>query len=216
MYSTAGYCAMKNHFNDLYRGAYKRSNGLEMIRNIYKDMFSHKINLYNIVETHINVGDNCVDTIVSLVGPKPDDYIPTGLVRYYKLTGIVNIIPEHYVEDGITKETFKDYLNIVYSSMSNVVRFDNFWLPDAETPDNPFTVYIKSCPFYYTFHHVMECMPNVVVEEELRTLLMKHLVSEDEEADAVLNSISNNKFSCRMEDVYKTMTVNSTIDLFRW
>lgn len=217
MYLTTGYCTMKNHFNELYRGAYKKSNGLEMIRNMYKEMFSKKLGRYDIYETRINVGDNLVDTIVSFVGPKSEDgYLPTGLVRYYKNTGVVNFIPDSYLNDGVSKETFRSYINIIYNAMSNIVRFDNFWLPDKEAVDNPFSVYIKSCPFYYTFHHAMECMPEVVDEEAFRIILSKYLVSDDEEIDEILNSISGNKCSSRMEDVYKVMTASNTVDLFRF
>ncbi len=216
MFSTSGYSTMKNHFNELYRGAYKKSNGLEMIRNIYKDMFSKKIGMYDVYESSINTDTNPVDTIVSLVGPRPEDYIPSGLIRYYKRTGVVNIIPNTYLDEGITKETFKSYINIVYNAMNNIVRFDNLWLPDREAADNPFSVFIKSCPFYFTFHHAMECIPEMIVEEEFKNLLLKNLVSDDEEADAILNSISGNKCSNKMEDIYKIMTVSNSVDLFRF
>ena len=208
------YIALKEHFDRLIIGSHYHSNGLEQIRDVYRYAFGQKIHIYDVYQTSLRERNNCINKIISLVGPANDD-IKTGIIPCLDDIACVNIFNNDYFK-GITTENIDDYVIDVYIAMTNVMIADPMYnVSDAIARANPYCAFIKLCPFYFTYHHILDTNPDIIGYcKSFRNILEKYICKNDEDIDKVLESICTRKFSSDFEDIYSTMTCNNTVELF--
>ena len=206
------YSILKQHFDKLiYGGGYPINNGLEPIRDSYERAFNRKINLFDVYETKFRLHTNPLSGIVTLVGPEQDD-VPSGIIGCYNNVFSVNILPDSIFR-GINPENGFEYINTVYNAMENVVQMDTFHVSDTMAWRNPYLVFIKCCPFYFTYHHIRDSQPQLMDDYIFKKFLERYIVANDEDIDVVYDSVKNSKFSADSDIIYKTMTVGNKVEL---
>ena len=123
----------------------------------------------------------------------------------------VNIFSDNIFK-GISPSEVSGYVVSVYSAMQNIVMMDRFFAPDSVARKNPYMTFIKACPFYFTYHHAKECIPEALNGPLFHNLLEKYIIANDD-TDKVLESISSTKYSANVEDIYYTITCKNTVEL---
>ena len=209
------YITLKHHFDKLLCGGYQQNyygSGFEPIRDTYERAFGRKINLFDVYQTALAIPHNPINRLITLIGPNNCDDIPTGIMMSGSEITCVNTFTEDIFK-GIPESEAGSYINSVYESMENVIVMDRFYADDHTARRNPYMIFIKSCPFYFTYHHIKECAPHLLKKDIFMTLLEKYIAT-GEDAEKVLESISTNKSSQDSELIYATMTCKNTIELF--
>lgn len=210
------YVALKHHFDKLLCGGYQQNfygSGFEPVRDTYERAFGKKINLFDVYQTALGIPHNPINRLITLIGPNGSDLdIPTGIMMSGSEITCVNALTEDIFK-GIPEKDASIYVNAVYQSIQNVIMMDRFYADDRTARENPYMIFIKACPFYFTFHHIKECAPHLLKEKVFLTILEKYIAT-GEDADKILESISSVKFSPDSEIIYSTMTCKNSVDLF--
>lgn len=210
-----GYAVLKMHFDQLFtKGHY--GNGLEQIRDVYKFAFDTKIHLYDIHQTNFRVNNNPISRIVTLIGPKNDE-LHTGIIPCIDSINSVNIFDKKYLM-GLTEDNVVDYAEEVYMAMHNVLSADPMYnLPDGIVVDNPYLIFLRCCPLYFTYNHILTVDHDLIdkcADIFIDFLERRGICYSAEEAKKVLNSMATNKYSTTFEGIYSTLTCKNTVKLF--
>lgn len=211
----ATYEILKHHFDNLILGGYPKSNYLEPIRDSYRTMFNATpINQFDIYSTRIGTPNNPIKVINSFVGD--DDKvmdIPHGIMPCGDHIVYSDVHSSEIFKPTITVGTLSEYINNVYHSMLDIVRMDRLYPSDKMASTHPYLAYLKSSPFYFTYHHCAKCFPNADMSDVFKTLLEKYIVS-GEDLEAVYKSVSNSRYNPNPENIFAAMSVCGEIPLF--
>lgn len=204
------YAALKKHFDRLINGEFLQNTGLEPIRDTYADCFGKPINLYEVYQSRIIEPNNPVSSILTLVGPDNDD-IPTGLMWDNKDKVSVNLFDEDQINYGVGESEIEGYIKNVYESMRNITVNDRFYRSGFGVGEDPYRVFISLVPFYFTYHHVNDCLSHVMVKKPFIELLEKYIMVKDCNVEAIYDSVSKAGYSDEIEDIYKAITDQNKI-----
>lgn len=210
--ATTGYVALKDHFDRFIKGAY-RGNGLERIRDVYEDAFGKKINLYDVYQSSLRVSNNAINGIITLVGPS-DDNIKTGIMPCGGDLVSVSVLSADYLK-GINASNIDSYVMEIFAAMKVIVFGDNLAnnLNDKIARNIPYCAFLRMCPFYFTFHHINTCFPDMIGASAFSDILEKYFCGE-EDIEKIMKSLCSRKYDPSFEGIYSTMTCNNTVDLF--
>lgn len=210
-----GYAILKTHFDQLFtKGHY--GNGLEHIRDVYRFAFDTKINLYDVHQTSFRVANNPISRIVTLIGPRNDE-LQKGIIPCIDSISCVNFFDKKYLM-GLTEDNIVDYAGEVYAAMDNVLSADPMYnLPDGVIVDNPYLIFLRCCPLYFTYHHILTTDPDLIgkcTDTFTDFLERRGICDSTEEAKNVIRSIATSKYSTTFEGIYSTLTCKNTVKLF--
>lgn len=210
-----GYAILKTHFDTIFEKA-KHGTGYEHIRDTYEKAFGTQINLYNIHTTKLSISNNPISKITTFIGPKNDD-LKKGIIPSIDSINSVNILDKRYLM-GLTDDTIANYVEDIYMAMDNVMTADPLYnLPDSTVIDNPYLIFLRCCPLYFTYHHIAYVDPNMVpkcAQIFIDHLERKGICDSTEEAEKVLESMASTRYSTTFEGIYSTLTCNNTVQLF--
>ena len=210
-----GYAVLKTHFDKLFVGGYP-GNGLEQLRDVYQFAFNTKINLFDIYQTNLRVGNNPISKIVTLVGPANDD-IKRGIIPCIDSVNCVSVFDKNYLR-GLTEDNIASYVKAVYMAMDNIMCADPLYnIPDGTVIDNPYLIFLRCCPFYFTYHHILHVDPDMIYRCNdifIDWLERRAICDSVEEAQKVLESMATTKYSTTFEGIYSTLTCKNTVQLF--
>ena len=210
-----GYAILKTHFDTIFEKA-KHGTGYEHIRDTYEKAFGTQINLYNIHTTKLSISNNPISNITTFIGPKNDD-LKKGIIPSIDSINSVNILDKRYLM-GLTDDTIANYVEDIYMAMDNVMTADPLYnLPDSAVIDNPYLIFLRCCPLYFTYHHIAYVDPDMVpkcAQIFIDHLERKGICDSTEEAEKVLESMASTRYSTTFEGIYSTLTCNNTVQLF--
>lgn len=210
-----GYAFLKTHFDTIFQNA-KHGTGYEHIRDTYQKAFGTQINRYSIHSTRLSVNNNPVNMITTFIGPKNDD-LKKGIIPSIDSIHCVNIFDKQYLM-GLAEDNIASYVEDVYMAMDNVMTADPLYnLPDGIIIDNPYLIFLRCCPLYFTYHHIAYVDPDMI--PKCAQIFIDHLERQGicdstEEAEKVLESMASTKYSTTFEGIYSTLTCNNTVQLF--
>lgn len=210
-----GYAVLKTHFDTIFRSA-KLGTGYEHIRDTYHKAFGMQINRYSIHTTKLSVSNNPIGKITTFVGPKNDD-LKKGIIPSIDSINCVNIFDKQYLM-GLNDDNIAAYVEDVYIAMDNVLMADPLYnMPDRAVIDNPYLIFLRCLPLYFTYHHIAYVDPDMI--PKCAKIFIDHLERQGicdstEEAEKVLESVISTKYSTTFEDIYSTLTCNNTVQLF--
>lgn len=210
-----GYAILKTHFDSIFLSA-RSGNGLEQLRDVYKKAFNTKINLYDIHQSNLRVSNNPISKIVTLIGPKNDE-IKKGIIPCIDSINCVSLLDKKYFM-GLNEDNISNYVEDIYMAMDNIMCADPLYnLPDSAVIDNPYLIFLRCCPFYFTYHHIAYVDYDMI--GRCRDIFIDHLersaiCDSTEEAEKVLDSMATNNYSTTFEGIYSTLTCKNTVQLF--
>lgn len=210
-----GYAILKTHFDTIFQSG-KIGTGYEHIRDTYHKAFGTQINLYDIHTTKLSVANNPISKITTFIGPKNDD-LKKGIIPSIDSINCVNILDKQYLM-GLTDDSIASYVEDIYMAMDNVMTADPLYnLPDGVVIDNPYLIFLRCCPLYFTYHHIAYVDPDMIpkcAQIFIDHLERKGICDSTEEAEKVLESMASTKYSTTFEGIYSTLTCNNTVQLF--
>lgn len=215
------YFILKEHFDNLLKGRFPRSTGMEPIRDTYEESFGMNINLLDVYQTNVSIKNNPMHGIITLVGPeKEDTIIPTGFIST-RNSDVFYI--NHLTEDIFMQNTDNEkyYINSVFNTIRDIIKRDRFYEPSEELArKNPHCVLLYVYPFYLTFHHIAHTWPEALKEKYFYNILESWYtdITRDSEynksiIDKCLESIYQSKYTTNPNQVYSIMTCNNTIEI---
>lgn len=206
-----GYSVLKTHFDSILNGGY-HSTGLEQLRDVYTYAFGTKIHLYDVIQTPLRVSNNAVSKIVTLIGPKNDD-LKCGFIPCLGALNCVSVFDKEYLK-GPTEDNIDAYVMDVYNAMCNIMTADHLYnLSDSVARANPYCAFLKVCPFYFTYHHIVYTDPDLISRCGAFEHILEKYICDSEDAPKVLKSIGSNKYSTDFEDIYRVMTCNNSVEI---
>lgn len=205
------YAVLKKHFDKLIYGA-GYPGGLEPIRDTYERAFNIKINLYDVYQTNSKFYRNPLNGIITLIGPKSNNVIPSGIIPCNNDVFSVNVFDEDIFKDSDSIDA-ESYIYDVYKSMKNVVEMDTFYSCDSKARENPYLAFIKCCPLYFTFHHIKDTKPELLKKDVFIDLIEKYIVVASD-SNAIYESMLSTKYSTDIDIIYNTITAKNTVELF--
>lgn len=210
-----GYAILKTHFDTIFQSA-KLGTGYEHIRDTYHKAFGTQINRYSIHTSSLSVANNPISKITTFVGPKNDD-LKKGIIPSIDTIHCVNVLDKQYLM-GLSDYNIANYVEDVYMLMDNVMTADPLYnLSDSIIIDNPYLIFLRCCPLYFTYHHIAYVDPDMIpkcAQIFIDHLERKGICGSTEEAEKVLKSMASTKYSTTFEGIYSTLTCNNTVQLF--
>lgn len=217
---STNYSAMKHHFDKLISGGYP-GNGLELIRSTYEDAFGMKVNREDIYQTKLQVANNPIRGIITLIGPEPTGdrrEIPTGIIS---MSDAEIFYVNHFTDDLLKgfdedSENGEAYVNSVFSAMNTIVNADRTIKLKCCTGDFGVSHHMNrlaSYAFYFTFHHIRDNFPQLLNNAYLYDILEKWYTSDPDDINSIIKSVSSNKYSEDPDKIYSIMTLNGTIEI---
>lgn len=216
---STNYSKMKLHYDMLIRGSYPRNNGLESIRSTYENAFNTSINLFDVYESTLQVSNNPINRLITLVGPDSSEKkLPKGIIGLDdENCAFIDIITNDILKGDTDAMTMRDYIDMVFSSMCQIVNAGPFELSFSSnhTPlkVQPNIILLRSYPFYFMFHHIKESFPNRFRLDYFNSILSRHYASNSEEIEKILTSIDEHKYSTDPDRIYSIMTCKNTISI---
>lgn len=210
-----GYAILKTHFDTLFLSA-KIGTGYEHIRDVYSKAFATKLHMYSIHQSNLRVANNPIGKIVTLIGPNNDE-IKKGIIPCIDTINCVSVLNKEYLM-GLSEDNIEKYVEDIYMAMDNVMSADPLYnLPNGTIIDNPYLIFLRCCPLYFTYHHIAYVDPDMI--DRCASIFIDHLERQGicdstEEAKKVLESMASTKYSTTFEGIYSTITCNNTVQLF--
>lgn len=213
---TTDYSIMKTHFDRLISG-HRRGiyiSGLEPIRLTYLKAFGKQINMYDIHETPVKINTNpLIKSMISIIGPDSDDReIPEGIMMSDAGISHVSVFKSSDINRGISSEYSEDYIASVYYYMNTIIKSDTFYQSESISRDNPYMKFIRLVPFYMTYYHVNDCLPEYINSNIFYELLEKYLVNGKDNIEKLLLHLSERKYSTDLYTIYNTLTIGGELD----
>lgn len=210
------YATLKHHFDKLLIGGYPNNSNLDPIRDTYTYAFDRPINLFDVYTSHFRgiSSHNPISALVTLVGPKDEIElgVPEGIMECNGEIVSVNIFSRDIFK-GFSKDIDKEYyIRNVYDSMNKIVEMDVFFRNSSFSRNNPYSLFVRCLPFYFTFHHIQDCVPNEIDNKIFKELIEKYITTGDD-ADILLSSVMSRKYSENIDDIISTMTAKNKIFL---
>ena len=212
------YESLKIHFDTLIKGGYPKTNYLEPIRDTYENMFNKSLSHFDIYTSRLGFPSNPVKAIYTLVTEENyiheneyiDGIMPCGdhiVCTILQSNDIFTHNPSEFI--------LNSYINNIYQTMRNIVRMDRLYPTDSMARRHPYLAYLKSCPLYFTFHHCKTCFSdNIYIKNIITRIIEKYIVSNDEDADIVYESLMNHRYNPTPEGIYRAMSARGSVDLF--
>lgn len=216
------YSILKDHFNKLLFGGYPNNSGLETIRDAYPRTFGIGINLHDVYSTPLRIRSNNISEIITLIGPEEEEIneddiftYPTGIMANINNIVYLNIFNEDILK-GLNGKDALRYAIKVHNIMLDIVLNDSLYPHPNKVSrkKQPLYEFVKSVPLYFTYHHIKDCIPCVLENDDNFMQIIEKYYTCGEDALKLLKSLENNKYSEKIEDIYRTVSCDGTIEFF--
>lgn len=223
---TTQYFDLKDHFTKALLNVSNRNS--EYIRDTYEAAYNTQINMFDVYQDDIRVSKNPIDSICTLIGPdnRVDD-IPDGIMVDRFGVVYTHVIGTELVK-SVNSRNIALYVREIHNACREIISRDPFYGTDKEARNNMLVAVTRCLPFYITFCHIKYIMNecNVITEseefyenlnKEYVAILTKYIVDTIDSANMIIDSLLANsrKLDGDIASIYRFMTCNNTIELFK-
>ena len=205
---TTGYAVLKDLFDALSTG-----NGCPIkydnITNIYRDAFGETVSYLPKYIFILKVLNNPINRVI-VFGGQSETKILSGVIPSTSGIDYITTIAKRF-EYGLTVDNIEDYIEYVFNTISHIISKDRLI---GCGPREPYGIFLRACPFYLTFHHIVTVASNLlnIISEDVFNKYISQFVANEDDVATVLQSISGEEYEPTFEEICRVMTVNNTVE----